>query len=72
MSMNQDYRQQSSLVVIERDHAERLLDEALIGTFPASDPVAICIEGPPPIDTTSSHNVATEDAKQTALETYDH
>jgi hypothetical protein len=26
----------------DRDHLDRLLDEALVATFPASDPVAIC------------------------------
>jgi hypothetical protein len=28
----------------EAEHLDKLLDEALIGTFPASDPVAIAIE----------------------------
>jgi hypothetical protein len=29
---------------VTAEHLEELLDEALIGTFPASDPVAISIE----------------------------
>jgi hypothetical protein len=32
----------------EREHAERLLDEALGETFPASDPVSVFV--PPPRD----------------------
>jgi hypothetical protein len=28
--------------LVERDRLDRLLDEALAATFPASDPVAIC------------------------------
>jgi hypothetical protein len=41
----QDKEAASSLGVrTEAEHLEELLDEALIGTFPASDPVAITIE----------------------------
>lgn len=31
----------------EKKHLDELLDEALLGTFPASDPLAICIEHVP-------------------------
>jgi hypothetical protein len=37
---------QASLQLANRDHLDRLLDEALAATFPASDPVAICSSSP--------------------------
>lgn len=35
----------------DRDHLEKLLDQALADSFPASDPVAVNFEGPAMRDT---------------------
>jgi hypothetical protein len=42
--MNQESTQEQTLLTpaAEAEHLDRLLDEALAETFPASDPVAIC------------------------------
>jgi hypothetical protein len=46
----------------DRDHLDRLLDEALAATFPASDPVAICSGGQG-----SQAQVAKEDSVEPGL-----
>jgi len=36
------------LILARREHEEWLLDEALRETFPASDPIAVTPQSPPP------------------------
>lgn len=45
MSVNTK-RERSPTVLSDRDHLEKLLDEALAQSFPASDPVAVDFEAP--------------------------
>ena len=39
-------RERPAAVLSDRDHLEKLLDQALAQSFPASDPVAVDFEAP--------------------------
>jgi hypothetical protein len=44
--MSPDSKRRRPAPASERDHLEKLLDQALADTFPASDPVALDFEAP--------------------------
>jgi hypothetical protein len=46
ITMSADNKQRRPRPASERDHLEKLLDQALADTFPASDPVALDFERP--------------------------
>lgn len=45
--MPDDTKEDRQAEAERKNHLDELLDEALLGTFPASDPLAISIEQPP-------------------------